>query len=53
VEVRGLTTLEDVRASGLSLSEAQRGFARSFGAYGHKLDRITVIGDDFLYGGGR
>jgi len=42
----------DARGSGLSLPEAQRGIRRALGAAPGKLDRITIIGDDYFWGAG-
>jgi Contact-dependent growth inhibition CdiA C-terminal domain len=41
----------DARGSGLSFSDAQRGIARVRGAYGAKLDNLTIIGDDYFVNG--
>jgi len=42
----------DARGSGLSEAEARRGLGRAVGAYGDKIDRITVIGDNYYFIGG-
>jgi hypothetical protein len=42
----------DARGSGLSYADAQRGIFRAFGVARGKVDRITVIGDDFFIGYG-
>ncbi|MDQ3231430.1 MAG: hypothetical protein M3Q07_06375 [Pseudobdellovibrionaceae bacterium] len=46
------TILFDARGSGISESEAKRGIFRALGAYGPKLDYVSVIGDGFFVGYG-
>jgi len=42
----------DARGTGMSVAEAQRGIAQALGIGRGKLDRVTVIGDNFFIGNG-
>ena len=42
----------DARGSGLMRAGAQTGIDRALGIARGKVDRITVLGDDFFIGGG-
>ncbi|HYX33146.1 MAG TPA: hypothetical protein VE954_08515 [Oligoflexus sp.] len=42
----------DTRGTGMSEAEAKRGIFRALGAYGDKLDYLSVIGDGFFVGYG-
>ncbi|HEY9664405.1 MAG TPA: hypothetical protein V6C65_38665 [Allocoleopsis sp.] len=51
-EGQARTILIDGRAAGISEAEAKRGIFRALGAYGSKLDYISVIGKDYFVGYG-